>query len=90
MTLSGGPDDGGFGDDEVEAAVVGLARHRCDLLHGEGDADGGDPAARRERRDGAVVMALAVAEPAAVAVEGGERNEEDRRVRPPARPAAAR
>jgi len=58
-------------DDNVEPPIVILRGNALDLLRREREANRQDRVHPGERRDGAVEVALAVAEAAAGAVEGG-------------------
>ena len=57
---------------------MGLVRNGVDLLHGEGDSDKGRAKpAGAHRGDGAVVVALAVAEARAAPVEADDRHDDE-------------
>ena len=73
-----GSDQLGFGDDDIEQTVVRFKRHVGDLLDRIGEPDGQNRVLASRCGDGAVEMALAVADPASSAVEGGEGNEKCR------------
>ena len=74
-----GTDHAGLRDDQVEPPVMRLGGHARHFLHGKGKADRDDRMKLGEGGDGAVVMALAVAEAVAGPVESGERHEQRRR-----------
>ena len=66
--------DAGLGDDRVEPSIEPIARHMGHALRLEGEAEGEGGRGRRQR---AVVMPAALAEPEAGVVEGEEGDEED-------------
>src|SRR5947209_3066938 len=75
--LSRGPavDRFAFRYHECERVVVRLRRNGCDFLHGEGETDG-EGALGGERRERRVVIAGAIAESVAGAIECGKRHED--------------
>src|SRR5215471_18020268 len=70
-----------LGQHEIEPRVVRQLRHHVGLLHGVGKPHGGDRFARTQGVEREVVIAGPVADAKPAAIEGGERYDQDIRIK---------